>query len=217
MFGLPMEVPIRDDRTLTLRAIPTSDAEALSVGFSSWPVVQNLTLRASLSVEAESEWIMNQATSPTSYLWGMYLDGELIGNTGVDGIRDRRATGGCCIFRQDLWGAGIITAAHHATMFAGHQILGLEAIDALIYEHNEASRRGAERVGYTTYGKELNVSLINGRRVHADKLVWVNPDPPQWNAFWASGMPTDHEVDFKAARARSRKALKWSEANVTWL
>ncbi|MBP9827453.1 GNAT family N-acetyltransferase [Candidatus Saccharibacteria bacterium] len=217
MQGFPMSVPTRDGAVITLRPALVEEAASYAEGFSSYPTARTLTMRAAMSVESEMEWIRNQDKDPNTCGWGIYLEDELIGNTGLAGIDNRRASSGCCIYRRDLWGRGIISAVHHARMFYADQVLGLEAVDSFVFFGNDASQRALERVGYTTYGTRFNVGIVDGQVTHAHQLLWVNPAQDRWKAFWGGPVPPEHANAFKAGRQRASRAMRWAAKNVTFL
>lgn len=217
MQGFPMTVPTRDGDVITLKPATVEEAESYAEGFSSYPTARTLTMRAAMSVESEADWIRKQNTDPTTCGWGIYLSDELIGNTGLAGINNRRASSGCCIYRRELWGRGIISAVHHARMYYAHHVLGLEAVDSFVYFANDASQRALERVGYTTYGARFNVCIVDGRVAHAHQLLWVNPNAAQWNSFWDGPVPEQYAKCFSEGRQRARIALRWASKNVTFL
>lgn len=217
MFGLPMRASTRTGEVVEMKPISTDQAEELAAGFSSYPVVKTLTLRSAQTVEGEQEWIKRAGSEATSCGWGIYFDGELVGNTGFTGINDRRASSGCCIFKPELWGKGLITAVHHARMHYAVQVLGLEAVDSQVYAGNDASVRALERVGYTAYGTRFNVGFLDGEPRHATQLLWVNPNHHSWQSFWRGGIPADHQPAFAAGRKNAQEALRWAADNVMWL
>lgn len=218
MFGLPMAVTTPGGIVVTMRPTRVEDAAAFSEGFSSYPAVKTLTIRSSMSVEAEAQWIRDHDADKTSCGWVICVGDQVIGNTGFDSINDRRATSGCCIYRRDMWGKGIITAVHHARMYYAVHVLGLEAVDSAVLAGNDASSRALERVGYVTYASMFGMAFTEGKNTHGTRLLWVNPVASRWNSFWDGPVPADHAEKFKAGRERARTALKWAEqGNVIFL
>ncbi len=217
MFGLPMRVPTRSGIEVTMKPVSVDEAAIFAEGFSRWPIMRTLSMRAALSVEAEQEWIRDNNSNTEKCGWGIYVDDVLIGNTGLEGISNRRASSGCCIFREEVWGKGIITAVHHARMWYSTQVLGLEAVDSFVFYGNEASMKALLRVGYTAYGVEFDKLIVDGRRTHAHRLLWVNPNAAQWNAFWDGPIPEQYAKRFAEGRQRARIAQRWASKNVTFL
>lgn len=102
MFGLPMEVPTYTGRRIQLRSIAKTEAATMSAGFSSYRINRTLSLSSSPTPEQEEAWIDGVAIDKARSEWDIYCDGQLIGNTTLGGIIERRAPSGCCIFRQDM-------------------------------------------------------------------------------------------------------------------
>ncbi len=218
MFGLRMSVTTHLGRRVLMKPIDMADAPAMAAGFANHRVTRTLTATAAYTPEQEEEWITKAAADPTSYSWGLYCEGELIGNTSLNSIKDRRATSGCCIFREDLWGDGIITAAHHARMYYAVQILGLEAVSSHVLQGNNASRRALARVGYVRYGMQFSLTLSDGAVGHVDDLLWVNPQEHRQASFWGGQpVPRTYAKRFQAGHERAQIALDWAAENVTWL
>ena len=217
MFGLPMSVPTRDGTQVTLKAVSVDEAALFAEGFSRWPIVKTLTIRSALTVEQERDWITRFSNDSSAFGWGIYVDDELVGNTALVDIANRRAQSGCCIYREDLWGKGIISAVHHARMWYATQILGLEAVDSFVYIGNDASTKALMRVGYTAYGMDFSKTFIDGQRTHAHRLLWVNPNAAQWNSFWGGPVPEQHAKRFAEGRKRARIAQRWAAKHVTFL
>ncbi|MEI7819142.1 MAG: GNAT family protein [bacterium] len=212
-----MSTKTQAGKKVIMKPVSVDEAAIFAEGFSRYPIMRTLSIRAAMSLEMEEQWIRDSDKDSSKMGWGIYVDGELVGNTGFDGIDNRRATSGCCIFRDDLWGQGIISAVHLARSYYGVQVLGLEAVDSYVFFGNDASLKALLRVGYAAYGVKIAEQILNGKRTHAHQLLWVNPNARQWNAFWDGPIPDQYANKFAESRKRARLALRQAEKNVTFL
>jgi len=193
--------------------------EFIQPGMHQASVGRYLGHHAAFVLEDEQEWFDRTRVDQTSIVWGLWLaEGDartLIGNSALNAITTdhiRQATTGSLIFRKDLWGKGIASAAHKArTWYAFHE-LGLHRIMSAVYQGNEGSLKALTRSGYELVYVERNTAFIEGRLIHQDNLACLNPNDPFWGQWWHGERPSKRALE---ARQRTLEALAWAEANVT--
>ncbi len=146
------------DNEITLRRWLRSDIDAL-VRYANnrnvWITLRDRIPYPYTSADAES-WISfcDQQGEPVRN-FAIELKGEAIGAIGFERMSDERrftASIGYWI-GEPFWGRGIATAAVERATAYGFATLGLERIQASVYEGNLASARVLEKVGYTFEGR----------------------------------------------------------------
>jgi RimJ/RimL family protein N-acetyltransferase len=90
------------------------------------------------------------ARSDRDLLWGLFVEGQHIGSTGIHQIdwRNRHAQTGIVIGDRTWWGRGIATRSHALRTRYAFEELNLEKLVITVIEGNIASRRALERAGY---------------------------------------------------------------------
>lgn len=107
-----------------------------------------------------SYWIVRRRTDAT--------DEPVIGVGGVQ----RHAAGGWNLyyrFTPSAWGQGYATELSRAAIAAGRAVDPQEPVVAWILDHNHASRRVAERLGFTNYGERIDANDGVLRLMYADR------------------------------------------------
>jgi len=192
--------------------------EFINPGMQQASISRYLGSHTAYVIEDEQEWFDKTRKDKTNLVWGLWLiEGEsrtLIGNSALDGITTdhiRQATSGSLIFRKELWGKGIASAAHKArTWYAFHE-LGLHRIMSAVFQGNEGSLKALQRSGYDIVYVERNTLYTDGRLIHQDNLACLNPNDPFWGQWWHGEHPSKRALK---ARQLTREALAWAEANV---
>jgi RimJ/RimL family protein N-acetyltransferase len=121
--------------------------------------------------------------------------GELVGDCGlvpteVEGVPEVELG---WITRRDFWGKGVATEAGAAWRDHGLRVLGLERIVSMISAENVASRRVAEKLGFTVereamWGDLPHLMYVLGRRRPAQRASsaarrrWAGPRRPSSSA-----------------------------------
>jgi len=146
------------DNEITLRRWLRSDIDALVRYANNRNVWINLRDRMPhpyTTSDAES-WIgfCEQQGDPI-HNFAIDLKGEAIGAIGFEPMSDvHRLTAAIGYWiGESFWGRGIATAAVERATAYGFATLGLERIQASVYEGNLASARVLEKVGYTFEGR----------------------------------------------------------------
>ena len=117
------------------------------------------------TLKEEEEWLERVARSETDVMWGLFVQDEHIGSTGISGInwRSRHAMSGTMIGDRRWWGRGIATEAMGMRTRYAFEELGLNKLVTHVYEGNVASRRALERVGYQTVGVQRQHEYRHGQ------------------------------------------------------
>lgn len=192
--------------------------EFINPGMQQATVSRYLAHHVAYVLEDEQEWFDRTRKDRTCIVWGIWLiEGEkrtLIGNSTLNGITTdhiRQATSGSLIFRKELWGKGIASAAHKArTWYAFHE-LGLHRIMSAVFHGNGGSLKALTRSGYDLVYVERNTAFIDGHLTHQDNLECLNPTDPFWNQWWHGERPTKRAIE---ARQLTREALAWAQEYV---
>lgn len=106
------------------------------------------------TLKDEEAWFERVARSENDVVWGLFMEGEHVGSTGIHQIdwRNRRGTTGVMIGDRKWWGRGIAGESHRLRTRYAFEEVGLEKLTTHVIEGNTASRRALERVGYQTVG-----------------------------------------------------------------
>ena len=192
--------------------------EFINPGLQQVSVNRYLGRHNAFVLEDEQAWYDRTREDQSSMVWGIWLIEDekrtLIGNSALTGItvdHIRQATSGSLIFKKELWGKGIASAAHKArTWYAFHE-MGLHRIMSAVLHGNGGSLKALQRSGYDLVYVERNTAFINGRLIHQDNLACLNPNEPFWSQWWHGERPTSRAI---AARKLTQEALDWAEKNV---
>ena len=118
---------------------------------------------------------------------------------------------GFLIFRPEYWGKGIASHCHRARTWFGCTQMGLVQLRSGVFDGNEGSKKALERVGYVPIFHERNQHFVDGVFVGLTSFSLINPLNVQWNLWWhGETVPPE----FKAARRRTRAALKWANTHL---
>jgi RimJ/RimL family protein N-acetyltransferase len=149
MFG-----PILSDSLVTLAPIAPSHLENYCRWFADPDVIRYMKIQAPPTLADEQAWFERTAHSDRDVLWGLFVEGEHIGSTGIHRIdwRNRHAHTGIVIGERTWWGRGIATRSHALRTRYAFEQLNLEKLVTTVIEGNTASRRALERAGYLTVG-----------------------------------------------------------------
>lgn len=104
------------------------------------------------TIQSASDFVAADRASPSSVLWGVWVDGHAnhVGTVRLHGIEHRHGTAhiGVCIFDRQYWGRGLGSAAIGAVTRWALDSLELRWIEACAYEANVASQRAFLSAGY---------------------------------------------------------------------
>jgi RimJ/RimL family protein N-acetyltransferase len=157
---------------ITLRRFLQSDVEAIVRYANNRNVSINLEDRFPFPYtrsDAEA-WISHceQQGEPV-YNFVIDLKGEFIGGIGFEAMTDvDRLTASIGYWiAEPFWGHGIATVALERATAYGFATLGLERIQARVYDRNLASARVLEKVGYTFEGRLRRGIVKDGKVLDA--------------------------------------------------
>ncbi|MEO6109684.1 MAG: GNAT family protein [Candidatus Saccharimonadales bacterium] len=195
-------------------------SEFINPGMNQASITRYLASHVAKTIEDEEEWYEKTRKAEDVIVWGIWLiEGEkrtLIGNSALEHIEIsdahmHQAISGSLIFRKELWGRGIASAAHKArTWYAFHEV-GMHRITSAVIHGNGGSLKALKRSGYELVYVERNTVFVDGQVRHQDNLECLNPEDPFWSQWWHGERPSKRAID---ARLRTREALKWAEENV---
>lgn len=158
---------------LDLRAVSLDDLSGLYAITSDPGTSQHAPSERHTAIDTTHAWIERAAarwrTDGLSYWIARRIeDGAVIGVGGVQ----RHAAGSWNLyyrFTPPAWGHGYATELSRAAIEAGHAIDPEAPVVAWILGHNHASRRVAERLGFTNYGERVDANDGIVRLMYADR------------------------------------------------
>jgi ribosomal-protein-alanine N-acetyltransferase len=219
-FGPYMRFPV-GELLIELAPLAREDMKEFLPGMQKISVSRYLSHHTAYVQEDEEAWFDKTRQDETCIVWGIWLIEDekriLIGNSALTGITTdhiRQATSGSLIFRKDLWGKGIASAAHKARTWYAFRELGLHRIMSAVLHGNGGSLKALMRSGYNLVYVERNTVFINGQLTHQDNLACLNPNEPFWGQWWHGERPSKRAI---VARQLTREALAWAEKNVELL
>jgi len=117
------------------------------------------------SLKEEEEWLERLARSETDVMWGLFVQDEHIGSSGIHRInwRSRRGETGTLIGDRRFWGRRIATESMGMRTRYAFEEMGLEKLVTQVFEGNTASRRALEQVGYQTVGVQRHHEYRHGQ------------------------------------------------------
>jgi RimJ/RimL family protein N-acetyltransferase len=115
--------------------------------------------------DAENWVAYCEAQDPPPYHLAIELENEAIGGIGFEPLEDvHRFTGEIGYWiGEPFWGRGIATEAVRMATNHGFSVLGLERIQATVFEWNAASARVLEKCGYLLEGRLRRSIFKDGR------------------------------------------------------
>lgn len=153
-----------------MRPITESDVTQTYADWLNDPEVNRYleTRHAVQTIESCKDFVQKCNQDDCSYLFGVFLkeDGTHIGNTKLGFINRFHGTGQLSLFIGEklCWGKGLAAEIVQGLTEYGFNQLGLERIEAGIYEDNLASLRAFLKVGYNVDGFFRSHVVSNNRR-----------------------------------------------------
>lgn len=142
--------------------------------------------------KGEADWLEAQAKNRDSVLWSILVGGKMIGSSGLVDInwRHRHAQSGTVIGEKSYWGRGYAKETMALRTHYAFVDLGLERIETMVVEGNEASRGALMATGYRHIGTRHRQKYFEGR----------------WHDEWLGEiLRSDWERAHAAAPRRKRK------------
>jgi RimJ/RimL family protein N-acetyltransferase len=209
----------RGELNLLLRPYAPGEAECLLKGVQSYEVGRYLNLPGSQTLAQEQAYLDRSQDDPLSYHWAICVrdddgEGTPIGTTSLHRDADRpMGHSGIVIFDREWWGRGVASSAHLARTLYAYNVLDWLAIRSAVLHGNAGSKKALQKVGYTKVGTSYAIRMVDGRVVHQDDLLCINPSERSWNYFWGDTKPPQALV---TARTRTAAALQLAEQVVTF-
>lgn len=157
--------PILSDSFVTLAPIEPKHLENYCRWFADREVIRYMKIQTPPTLADEQVWLERTAQSDRDIIWGLFVEGQHIGSTGIHRIdwRNRRAQTGIVIGDRTWWGRGVATRSHAMRTRYAFEQLNLEKLVTNVLEGNTASRRALERAGYGTVGVYRHHEYRDGR------------------------------------------------------
>lgn len=177
--------PTLRGETVTLRPFGEADAEAFIAWLADAEVTRFLKRRTPPSAAMEREWIDRVSRSETDIVWGVELDGRLVGATGIHRIDwpDRHGTTGTLIGDRSAWGRGAGREAMRLRTRYAFTETTLHKLCSSYLEGNAASARAQAAAGYLEVGRRREQHFRDGRWL--DEILtevlredWLRDHPP---------------------------------------
>lgn len=163
---------------ILLRPFKSEEMPELANRFSSLEVHRYTLRHQGFTPEQELKWFQDVQDRSSDYIWAIEVPGVEypIGSTGIHGVdKFQSCHSGIIICYPDWWGKGIASRAHIARTWFAATCLDRATIQSEVMEHNEASRRALERVGYTVTGRKVRCRRVGSDYVDGLILTWINP------------------------------------------
>jgi len=124
------------------------------------------------TIKSTIEFLKSVSKSEVDYLFGVYSEGDHIGNIKIGPIDKLYSVAdiGLMIGDKQWWGKGVATEIIHAVTQFGFETLELEKIEAGCYEDNIGSKKAFLRCGYQEEGFIREHFVSHGKRVGCFKL-----------------------------------------------
>jgi RimJ/RimL family protein N-acetyltransferase len=163
-----------ETKRLLLRPMLATDFDALYLIFTDSKVMASFSLER-FSHEQMERWLRRNLEHQKEFGYGLFSvilkeTGELIGDCGLEQMKDMGAAELGYDFRSDVWNQGYATEAAIAVRDYAFHVLHLPQLISLIRVGNLASKRVAEKVGmtlaeeFTRYGIRYWKYFINNER-----------------------------------------------------
>lgn len=163
-----MHNPLLTGDRVYLRAIETSDADAMALGFAVESELMMQRWRIPLSPIAWAEMIesMHKSQPPSFFELGVCLksDDTLIGSVALESIDyvHRTAETGSWLIRAEHRGQGYGTEAKHLLLEYAFDVLQLHVLHSWVWEPNKRSAAALMKQGYKPAGTLLRQDLKDG-------------------------------------------------------
>lgn len=167
-------------KEIIVRRAEPSDAEGIARMFSARNASAGTLQNPYPSV---ADWTRRLTDSPRPhYLLVAIVDGEIVGNAGLDGSSNpRRAHAwgiGMCV-RDDWQGKGVGTRLMEALLDLADNWLGVLRLELNVFCDNERALGLYRKFGFEMEGTHRAYALREGKLVDVHAMARLNPHPPQ--------------------------------------
>ena len=142
-------------KKISLRPVMLADAAKLFVWINNPEVTRNLNAYLPMYEKDEEEWVANMhKRKETDLVFGITLNGVLIGVTGLHQInqRDRTALFGIFIGEKEEWGKGYGTEVLRLIIEYAFDTLNLRKLWLHVFASNKRGRQCYTRCGFRKEG-----------------------------------------------------------------
>ena len=114
------------------------------------------------------QFVRDKYNSPKDFLFGIFNEGEHIGNIKLGEVNIYHQTSELSYFigKKDFWHKGVATRCVKRIVKFGFEQVGLKKITAGYYEINKASQKVLEKSGFEYEGTRISDRLFEGKRVN---------------------------------------------------
>lgn len=109
------------------------------------------------TVETVRNFVADNAEATDAILFGLFIDGRLVGTSRLSQIDGATASQGVALFDRSCWGKGHATRLIHAVAEYALNILGLDIVTAGTDIRNVGSRKAFERAGFIPSSEQNGV------------------------------------------------------------
>ncbi len=148
--------PILRGKLVTLVPTPKEIVELWPKWMADLDVTRYLMRRFVPSPQQEEEWYKRASEDPNSVVWGVQVDGQLAGTTGIHQIDHVSANGvtGTVIGEKAFWRRGVASEAMALRTRFAFRELNLHKLNTSAFVENEGSKRALMKAGYRQIGVE---------------------------------------------------------------
>lgn len=173
-------------KRLILRPLESADAERIAELGGDWDVA-SMTARMPYpyTVAAAHQWIGGLDAGEKVY--GIELDGKLIGVTGFTPAPDRRSAEIGYWLGKAYWGQGFATEAARAVVTHCFRNEGFQRITCGHFVDNPASARVIEKLGFVQTGS--GIWWCEARRIDTEAVRYELVKRPRWLAMARKTLP----------------------------
>jgi ribosomal-protein-alanine N-acetyltransferase len=161
--------PVIVGKLVRLRPPSADDAPVMITWFEDMEVTKFLSLRHSMSIEDEKEWVEKVARDPNSVIWVIEHEGRPVGTTGIHEINWKYGYGttGTVIGDKKMWGKGLARELMQLRARYAFTELPLRKLKSMYFDGNEASGRAQAAAGYQVVGRRRQEIFTGGKWIDA--------------------------------------------------
>jgi len=182
---LPAIVFMQSKR-VKLRPLLKEDVPSLLRWINDSEIQQYLSVYLPIMEAEEDEWFANLHKQHNNIVFGIVVDGKLIGNMGLHGINHRNgtATTGALIGYREYWGKGYGSEAKMLLLNYAFNTLNLRKVRSSVIAFNKRSYKYSRKCGYIDQGRLTEEHYAFGKYWDEILLAVFRDDwEPLWDEF----------------------------------
>ena len=159
-------------KRVCLRAIERSDIPTFVRWFNDPEVTKHLLMYLPMSQAQEERWFEEYLQDNRRNVFGIEtLDGQLIGNVGLEGIdwKNSKVELGIVIGEKDYWDKGYGTEAITTLLHFVFEQMNLHRVSLRVFDDNPRAIHCYEKCGFKLEGRLREANFSDGR--YRDELV----------------------------------------------